>query len=85
VIIYLMMGLIVLAFVAFLVLIVGGLVGAFVGGIIGGASARKQARLGRKTIATFSGAAWGACLGSVVALAMSFLLLLMAWSYLCTS
>jgi len=74
--------LLIMALVAVLVLVVGGVLGAFLGGIIGGGRGSIRAPEGGKELATYRGVTWGGCLGAVVGLALTSLLLLLAWGYL---
>jgi hypothetical protein len=61
------------ALVVVLVLAAGGLLGAFLGGVIGGV----QAPVGKRELE----ACRGGCLGALAGLALTLLLLVLAWSY----
>jgi hypothetical protein len=73
--------LLVLGLVALLTLVVGALLGVFLGGIIGGVRGRVRAPEGDKDLATYRGITWGGCLGTVVGLFLTALLLILAWTY----
>jgi hypothetical protein len=74
--------LVILALVALVALAVGGLLGVFVGGLIGGVRGGVKAPEEGKELATYRGITWGGCLGAVVGLALTLLLLFLAWNYL---
>jgi hypothetical protein len=73
--------LVIVALVALLVLVLGGLLGAFVGGVIGGVRGSIEAPKGEKELGAYRGITRGGCLGALIGLALTLLLLALTWSY----